>query len=203
MTINAAHKPKPQIRSAREIARTRLFRVEELDIRFTNGQERIYERLGEFDSGHRGVMVVPLVDDGHFLMIREYAAGTEDYQLTLPKGLAEPGESLVEGGNRELKEEVGYGACEWHHLDDFTLSPNYMSRKIHVMVARDLYEERLEGDEPEPLEVETFAFDQLLELCGRPDFTEARAMAALFLVREQLGSMAFTCGESETLRESS
>ncbi|MFK0570634.1 ADP compounds hydrolase NudE [Endozoicomonas sp.] len=186
MTDHSLQKNKPEIRSCREIARSRLFRVEELDIRFSNGVERIYERLGEFDTGHRGVMVVPLVDGQHFMMIREYAAGTEDYQLTLPKGLAEPGETLEEGGNRELKEEIGVGAHQWHHLGDFTLSPNYMTRKIHIMVAQDLFEERLEGDEPEPLIVETFSFDQLMELCARPDFTEARVIAALFLVREQL-----------------
>ncbi|KEI73439.1 ADP compounds hydrolase NudE [Endozoicomonas elysicola] len=186
MTVQSPHKNKPEIQSCREIARTRLFRVEELDIKFSNGEERIYERLGEFDTGHQGVMVVPLIDHQHFMMIREYAAGTEDYQLTLPKGLAEPGETLEEGGNRELKEEVGFGAHCWHHLGDFTLSPNYMTRSIHIMVAQNLYEETLEGDEPEPLEVETFSFDQLMELCARPDFTEARVIAALFLVREQL-----------------
>ena len=86
----------------------------------------------------------------------------------------------------ELKEEIGYGAREWHDLSDFTLSPNYMTRQIHVLLARDLYEEKLEGDEPEPLEVETFAFDQLLDLFARPDFTEARVIAALFLAREKL-----------------
>ena len=188
MTEHIPQKKKPEIRACREIARTRLFRIEELDIQFSNGEERIYERLGEFETGHRGVMVVPLIDHQHFVMIREYAAGTEDYQLTLPKGLAEPGETLEEGGNRELKEEIGFGAHSWHHLGDFTLSPNYMKRSIHIMVAQHLYEERLEGDEPEPLEVETFSFDQLMELCARPDFTEARVIAALFLVREQLNA---------------
>lgn len=176
----------PEIKNCREIARTRLFKVEELALRFSNGEERIYERLGHFARGHRGVMMVPLVDDNHFILIKEYAAGTEDYQLTLPKGLAEAEESLIEGGNRELKEEIGCGAREWHALTDFTLAPNYMTRRIHVLVARDLYEEKLEGDEPEPMEIETFAFDQLLELCARPDFTEARVIAALFLVRDKL-----------------
>ncbi len=183
----------PEIRSRREITRTRLFKIEELDIRFSNGEERLYERLGDFDTGHRGVMVVPLIDSQHFMMIREYAAGTESYQLTLPKGLVEPGESLEEGGNRELKEEIGFGARQWQSLGDFTLSPNYMTRKIHVLIAQDLFEERLEGDEPEPLEVEHFSFDQLMELCARPDFTEVRVIAALFLVREQIRTGLLTC----------
>ena len=179
---------KPEIKACREVARSRLFRVEELELKFSNGVERTYERLGSFGTGHQAVMVVPLLDNNRFLMIREYAGGTEDYQLTLPKGLVEPGESLAEGGNRELKEEVGFGANQWDYLSEFTLSPNYMKNRIHVMVAQDLYEERLEGDEPEPLEVVEWSFDRLLELNEREDFSEARALAALFLVKEKLQS---------------
>lgn len=177
---------KPQILACREVARSRLFRVEELELKFSNGVERTYERLGSFGTGHQAVMVVPLLDNNRFLMVKEYASGTEDYQLTLPKGLVEPGEDLFEGGNRELKEEAGYGAHQWEYLTEFTLSPNYMQNRIHVAVARDLFEERLEGDEPEPMEVVEWSFDRLIELNERPDFSEARTLAALFLVREKL-----------------
>ena len=179
---------KPEVKACREIARTTLFRIEELDLRFSNGEERTYERLADYGTGHRGVMVIPMLDDKRFVMIKEYAAGTEDYQLTLPKGLVEPDETLIEGGNRELKEEIGQGARQWHHLSDFTLSPNYMTRQIHVMLAKDLYIEQLEGDEPEPLETVIFNLDQLLELCDRPDFSEARVIAALFLARDKLNA---------------
>ncbi len=179
---------KPEILSCKELTKTRLFRVEELQLKFSNGVERTYERLGRFGDGHRAVMVVPLLDEHRVLMIREYAAGTEDYQLTLPKGLVEPGETLVEGANRELKEEAGYGAKDWEVLTRFTLSPNYMCNSIEVVVAKNLYEEKLEGDEPEPLGLEIVSFDQLLELSERADFSEARALAALFLAREKLQS---------------
>ncbi|WP_067515285.1 ADP compounds hydrolase NudE [Endozoicomonas ascidiicola] len=192
MTEKTLCKQKPLIRSRRELARTKLFSIEALDIQFSNGEERIYERLGEFNTGHRGVMVVPLLDDGRFMMIQEYAAGTEDYQLTLPKGLVEPGETLEAGANRELMEEIGFGARAWFDMGELTLSPNYMKRKIHLFVAQNLYENKLEGDEPEPLEVETFTFDELMTLCQRSDLTEARVIAALFLVREKLRMGGFS-----------
>ena len=166
----------------------KLFRVEELELTFSNGVERTYERLASFNTGHQAVMVIPMLDDNRFLMIKKYAGGTEDYQLTLPKGLVEPGETVAEGGNRELKEEVGYGAHQWDFLTKLTLAPNYMQSQTSVMVARDLYEERLEGDEPEPLEVVEWSFDRLIELSERPDFTEARALAALYLARDKMQS---------------
>ena len=177
---------KPIIKTCREIACSRLFRIEELQLRFSNGVERTYERLGSFRLGHQAVMIVPLLNNNRFLMIREYASGTENYQLTLPKGLVELGEKLIEGGNRELKEEVGYGARQWKYLSNFTVSPNYMQNHIHTLVALDLYEAKIPGDEPEPLEVIEWSFNRLLELNDRPDFSEARTLASLFLVREKL-----------------
>ncbi|OQX39550.1 MAG: ADP compounds hydrolase NudE [Oceanospirillales bacterium LUC14_002_19_P2] len=175
---------KPEILETQEVARSALFRVERMKLRFSNGIERTYERLGGYSSGHQAVMVVPLLDDNHFVMIEEYAAGTEDYQLSLPKGLVEPDEDLLAGAERELKEEAGYGAHSLEYLTDFTLSPNYMSHSMRVVLARDLYEEKLEGDEPEPLGVQIFSFDDLPALIARDDFSEARVLAALYMVRD-------------------
>ncbi|WP_281648423.1 ADP compounds hydrolase NudE [Parendozoicomonas sp. Alg238-R29] len=177
-------KKLPEIYDVREVTRSALFRVEQLKLRFSNGVERTYERLAGFGGGHQAVMVVPLLDNNRFVMIEEYAAGTEDYQLSLPKGLVEAGEDLLDGANRELKEEAGYGAEKLEHLTEFTLSPNYMTHHMQVVLAQNLYEERLEGDEPEQLGVHIFSFDELPELVARPDFTEARAMAALYLTRD-------------------
>ncbi len=185
-------KKVPEILSVKEVARSALFRVERLEMRFSNGIERTYERLAGFGQGHQAVMVVPMLDDHRFVMIEEYAAGTEDYQLSLPKGLVESGEDVLDGANRELKEEAGYGARQLEHLTEFTLSPNYMTHRMQVVLARDLYEERLEGDEPEELGVHIFSFDDLPTLIARPDFSEARALAALYVAKDVMTKEAMT-----------
>lgn len=176
----------PKILEKKEIARSAMFRIEQMKLRFGNGVERTYERLAGSDKPHQAVMIVPMIDDNHFIMIEEYAGGVEEYHLSFPKGLVEAGEELFAGANRELKEEAGYGAKTFEHLVELTLSPNYMSHKMQVVVARDLYEEKLEGDEPEPLGVHIFSFDQLPELLQREDFSEARAIAALYMARDFL-----------------
>ena len=61
-----------------------------------------------------------------------------------------------------------------------------MEHGIHILLARDLYPERLPGDEPEPLEVVPYPMKDLVNLVARPDFCEGRSIAALFLAREWL-----------------
>jgi ADP-ribose diphosphatase len=160
------------------------FAVEQLDLEFSNGQRRTYERMR--GSGRGAVIVVPLLDDDTVLLIREYAAGLHSYELGLPKGRVERGEDVLEGANRELKEEVGYGARRLRLVSRLSLAPTYMSHQTQIVLAQDLYPERLEGDEPEELEVVPWKLDALAELVQRPDVTEGRSIAALFLVRELL-----------------
>lgn len=175
---------KPEILKQELIARTRFFGVEQLELRFSNGAERVYERLKAPLTP--AVMMVPLKDEKTVLLIREFSGGTEDYQLTLPKGAMDPGETVEQAANRELMEEVGHGARKFTPLKKLSLSPGYMGHMINVMLAEDLYEKRLEGDEPEPLEVIEHPLEDMDALLARDDFTEARALAALYIVRDMV-----------------
>lgn len=184
---------KPTILSQRIVASSRLFKVEELQLRFSNGVERTYERLA---GGTRAgaVMVVAMLDKEHFVVIEEYCAGVNDYQLTIPKGLIEKDEDVLDAANRELKEEAGYGAKKLEYVTSLSLSPSYMAQKILVVLAQDLYPERLEGDEPEPIIVSSVSLNNLLALSQQPNFTEGRAIAALYIVRDLLISRGeLTC----------
>lgn len=177
-------KKLPKVHQRREVTRSRLFRVQELDLEFANGNRVRYERL--VTSGLGAVIVVPLTDDGHVLLVREYAAGLHAYELGLPKGRLEPDETPEAGANRELKEEAGYGARRIRHLGGLTLAPGYMTHRTEVMLAEDLYEERLPGDEPEDIEVVRWPLADLAGLTAREDVSEGRTIAALYMTRDLL-----------------
>ncbi|WP_210397173.1 ADP compounds hydrolase NudE [Motiliproteus sediminis] len=170
---------KPTLLKKRSVARSRLFEVEALDLQFSNGATRTYERLAP--KRHGAVMVIALQDADTVLLIREYAAGFDDYLLTLPKGLIDPGETASEAANRELKEETGFGARQIRPIKSLTTSPNYMSHRIEVLVAEELYPERLPGDEPEELEVVPCPISELPLLMASAELEEARVIAALML----------------------
>lgn len=159
-------------------------KIEQMDLEFTNGELRTYERI--HGSGREVVVIVPVFDRETVLLTREYAAGLHRYELGLPRGRVDAGETLLEGAQRELKEEIGYGAHELVILRSISLAPTYMSHVAHIVLARNLYEERLPGDEPEEIEVLPWKLDQLHQLLTLDEFSEGRAMAALFLAREWL-----------------
>jgi len=177
---------KPEIVTTETLARTRLFHVEQLDLRFSNGVEVQYERLRSNSAG--AVLVVPMLDDDTVMLIREYAAGVHRYELGLPKGRIEPGEDLLEAANRELMEEIGYAANQLEHLTAFTLAPGYLGHHTQVVLARGLYLQSCEGDEPEEIEVVPWSLSNLSELMARDDLTEARSIAALYMVRDLLSN---------------
>lgn len=174
----------PKINNVELIAKTRLFHIEQVDLTFSNGAERIFERLSAFRRA--AVMIVPMIDHKTFLLVREYSAGVEKYTLGFPKGLCEEGESDKEAANRELMEEAGYGARTFKLLLSLSLAPAFMNHQMHVYLGQDLYPQKLIGDEPEDIEVVPWSLDEIPALMAHEEFSEARSVAALLYARDVL-----------------
>lgn len=174
----------PQILAVRTVASSRLFEIESVDLRFSNGVEVEFERLKGSPRG--AVLIVPVTDDGKVLLIREYACGTERYELGLPKGRIDGDEPVLDAANRELMEEAGHGARELETIAELTMAPTYSGQRTHVVLARGLYARRLPGDEPEPLEVVEWPLAQIDRLVREGRCSESRSIAALYMVRERL-----------------
>jgi ADP-ribose diphosphatase len=176
---------KPIIHKKTLKAKSRLFRIEALDLEFSNGEKRVFERLTRGNSSG-AVLIVPMLDSQTVLLVREYAAGVERYELGLPKGKVDDGETPLVAANRELKEEVGYGARQLTFITSLSIAPAYLEHMTDIILAEDLYPEKLEGDEPEELEVIPWRLDDLQLLFAQGDCTEARSIAALYLIRDYL-----------------
>ena len=177
-------KQLPTITIKKLVAKSRLFSIEQLDLCFSNGEKRQYERMLGSNSG--AVMIVPMIDDETLLLVREYCAGTHSYELGFPKGLIDAGEISVQAANRELKEEVGFGAKVLTPIHSVMMAPAFFNAKMDIFLAQQLYPEKLVGDEPEPLDVIPWKLADYQRLLAQPDFTEARSIAALMLVKDHI-----------------
>lgn len=173
---------KPVCLKKSVIAKSQLFTVESMHLRFSNGAERVYERIRS--HGHGAVLIVAVTPGESLLLVREYGAGTDAMELAFPKGRIDAGETALHAANRELREETGFAARTLTDIKSMTLAPGYFGARLDVIVAEGLYPSPLAGDEPEPPEVIEWPLAASDALLARPDFTEARSIAALFLVKE-------------------
>jgi len=174
-------KKKPTIHQISTVATSRLFKIESLDLEFSNGHKCVYERIASRGPG--AVLIVPILNGNTILLIREYAGGTDRYELALPKGKVESNEEIMHAANRELMEEVGYESAKLTLLKRLSLAPGYMGHITNIILAEDLSEHREPGDEPEDIEVVPWKLSEIDDLLERDDFNEGRSVAALYLLK--------------------
>lgn len=70
------------------------------------------------------------------------------------------------------------------------MAPAFFAAKMTLFVGRNLYPEKLLGDEPEPLEIVPWKLGDADALLAQPDFTEARSVAALLLLQRYLNGQS-------------
>ena len=131
------------------------------------------------------VVILPLLDRDHIVMIRNFRYSVEQELWELPAGTVEPGEPGIETARRELEEETGYRAERMTPLAEFFTSPGVMTELMRAFVAEELTPvgQRLEPDERIKVEVVTLA--RAKDMLTRGELRDGKTMATLglFLLR--------------------
>lgn len=186
MDLCALNKQVPKILAKRREKVSNFFTVEQLDLQFSNNKKMTYERLA---GGNGAIMAVPF-DGKDFYLTAEYACGFERYELGFVKGKIDKGEEPKFACDRELKEEIGFGAKNIKTLrNEITVAPGMIQLRMYTYLCTELYPMQLVGDEPEPIEIIKVSPKEAKELIFDVDspLTEARAIAALTLSMNKLG----------------
>lgn len=173
---------KPKILNCKTHSQSRLFTIQQVDLEFSNGSKHQYERIVAPGAG--AVLIIPLIDNQHVIMIREYCVGTERYELVFPKGKIDEGEQILDAANRECMEEIGYRANKLTAIGQMTIAPGYLGFITHTVLAENLEPEKRQGDEPEELQQVICNINHISQLIENENLTEARSIAALYQVRD-------------------
>jgi ADP-ribose pyrophosphatase len=161
------------------------FRVVADDVLLPNGQ-RVdgYYRIEAMDF----VMIFPLADDGRVLAMRGYKHGPGRVIYQLPAGyLDQEGEPPLACARRELLEETGHEADEWHALGRLSTSGNRGMGYAHLFLARGLHAVALpDSGDLETLVVEWLPLEEVRRLWRASEFDNAAAAALIGLVLDTL-----------------
>jgi ADP-ribose pyrophosphatase len=159
----------------KQVFNGRLLKVFVKPMRLPNG----YKVNMEYIKHPGAVLVLPLLDDGRIVMIRQFRAAIGKYILELPAGTLERGESLVSCVKRELIEETGYSASKVKKLGEIVPVPGYSTEVIHIFLARGLKVVPKQTMPDEVIKEQIFSGDQIMELLKRGKIIDAKTICGL------------------------
>ena len=136
------------------------------------------------------VVVVPLLEgpDGQprIVLERQYRYPIGQVMVELPAGKLDAGEDPLRCGQRELREETGYQACEWARAGQMHLAIAYSTEVIHICFARGLTQCERQLDAGEFLDVFTATPDELMAWCRDGQVTDAKTLSCVVWVQNVL-----------------
>lgn len=132
------------------------------------------------------VLVVPVLDNGHLVFERQFRYPLRKAFIELPAGKIDPNEDPLQTGKRELLEETGYTAREWHSLAALHPCIGYSNEIIHIVLATGLMAGEHVRDHDESLEVFDMPLGAAMQAMRNGGITDGKTMIALFWAEKYL-----------------
>ncbi len=80
-------------------------------------------------------IIVPVMENGDFILVSQFRAGTNSDTLEFPGGALNSNEDSLSAAGRELEEETGAKAKEIIHIGVIDPNPAFMTNKCYVYAA--------------------------------------------------------------------
>lgn len=165
----------------RRIRRERVYQGTIVDVykdymEFSNGNHEVWDYIH-----HKGAAaVIPVMDDGRLLMVRQYRNALDCFTLELPAGgldkADEPGRAC---SARELEEETGYRSEDLEWLITLRTTVALCNEKIEVYVARNLIRTHQHLDENEFVNVEAHTVEELKQMIFEGKIEDSKTVASI------------------------
>lgn len=128
-----------------------------------------------------GAGALPLFEDGTVALVRQWRYPLNRYSLEIAAGRIESGHTPEETAARELEEELGYRAREFHKLSEFHVAPGYCEERLFLYLATGLEASAQNLDDDEEIEIVHMPFDEALALVHSGEIDDGKSIVALLL----------------------
>ena len=164
-------------RMGRELAyQGTVLKVYKDHMKFSNGNTEDWD----FIHHDGAAAVIPVMDDGKILMVKQYRNALERDTLEIPAGkLDDPDEEGIVGASRELKEETGDSSDDLEWLLTIRTTVAFCNERIEVFVARNLIPGEQHLDEDEFVDVKAYKLEELKEMIFEGKIQDSKTMAAI------------------------
>ena len=136
------------------------------------------------------VLLVPIDENGKVLMLKQYRLPMDRFILEVPAGTRESNsEPWLECAQRELREETGYRAAEFHDLGLLWPMPSTSDEEQTLFVAMGLTHDPLPQDFDEQIEVVRMELDELCEMALDGRMQDAKSCVSILRAQRFLSGM--------------
>ena len=160
----------------------RKFSVEVDRMRFPNGSEHEVEVVHHPPS----VVLLPMQDGEHVILIRQYRASIRRELWELPAGSLEPGETPDAAAERECEEEIGLVPGRIERLRGLFPTPGFCDEELIFFRVSALRppdpERRRKPDDDEDIQAEIFTVEEAKAMAGRGDIIDLKTAYGLTLI---------------------
>ena len=164
-------------RMGRELAyQGTVLKVYKDHMKFSNGNTEDWD----FIHHDGAAAVIPVMDDGKILMVKQYRNALERDTLEIPAGkLDDPDEEGIVCASRELKEETGYSSDDLEWLLTIRTTVAFCDERIEVFVARNLIPGEQHLYEDEFVDVKAYKLEELKEMIFEGKIEDSKTVAAI------------------------
>ena len=155
-------------------------------LRFTVEEVRLpNNHVATLEMAHHpgGAAIVALDDEQRICLVRQYRHAVRDWIWEIPAGKIDDREPPLTTAQRELAEEAGREASEWHSLGEFLPSPGFLTEVVHLFFATQLKVVQNNLEATEVLEAHWIPFQQALAMGESGELRDGKSLAALLRAR--------------------
>lgn len=132
---------------------------------------------------HNGaVAVIPVLDDGRIVLVRQWRNATDSALLEIPAGGLKTGEDPAECARRELMEEIKKYPEQLEYLTAIYLAPGYSSEKLYLYRASGLIDRALPEDADERLEIVLMTKKEIEKAIRAGEIIDGKTIAAFMFI---------------------
>ncbi len=168
-----------------KISSTQIFSGKLIDlyldnVRLPNGKQSTREWLN-----HPGaVCLVPILNNGDILLIRQFRYGPRDEFIEIPAGKLDKNEEPLKCGLRELEEETGYKSNKLTFLTNIHPAIGFSNEKMWMYLAEELELSEKKLDDDEFLELLPTPLNVALEWVFSGKITDVKTIIGILWMKE-------------------
>ncbi len=125
------------------------------------------------------VVILPLLDDGQVVLVRNYRVAVNQTLIELPAGTLNRSEDPLSTAKRGLAEETGYRAGNMELLLAFCMSPGILDEKMHLFLATALTAGKMALERGEDIHPFVCAWDEAVSMVRRGEIRDAKTLVGL------------------------